>query len=103
LSGEQPATVVVGMLADKHVEDFVGELELASADWLTCPTQGARGATASELAERLRPLLQQGCESYPSVEAAMVAARAQTPPGELILVCGSFGVVGPALQWLGLY
>lgn len=103
LNGQQPATVVVGMLADKYAEDFVRELGFEGSRWLTCPTPGARGATADELAERLQPLLQDGCKAYLSVEEALLAARNQTPPGELILVCGSFAVVGPALQWLGLY
>lgn len=103
LGSEEPATVVVGMLGDKYAEDFLHALGFDNAKWLACPTPGPRGAKAAELADRLRPLLQNDCEAYPTVEAALQAAREQTPAGGLILVCGSFGVVGPALRWLGLY
>ena len=38
-----------------------------------------------------------------SVADALARARAVTAPGERIIVCGSFTVVGPALEQLGLY
>ncbi len=99
----QPATVVFGMLADKAVDEFVSALGVTAARWLICPTEGSRGAGSSELARQLAPLTGGNCIACESVELALEQARRDTPPGELILVCGSFGVVGPALRWLGLY
>ncbi len=34
---------------------------------------------------------------------AFERARQLTPAGGRIVVCGSFRIVAPALQWLGLY
>jgi dihydrofolate synthase/folylpolyglutamate synthase len=103
LADRQPATVVIGMLADKAVAEFVRALGVTRAQWLTCPTEGSRGATSTELARQLAPLIEGECMACESVEAALERARSSTPPEGLILVCGSFGVVGPALRWLGLY
>ena len=103
LGDREPAAVVVGMLADKSVEDFVRRLDAAAARWFACPATGARAGSAAELSERLRPLLQQPPTVCASTVEAMQRARETTPPGELILVTGSFSVVGPALRWLGLY
>lgn len=103
LAERQPATVVIGMLADKAVAEFVGALDVTAARWLICPTEGSRGAASTELSRQLAPLTGGDCIACESVEVALEQARRDTPPGELILVCGSFGVVGPALRWLGLY
>ena len=95
-----PATVVLGMLADKQAGDFIAALQASPERWLLCPTDGPRGASAEELAEILG--LQPAPALFANVAAALAAARARTPAGGRILVCGSFSVVGPALEWLGL-
>jgi len=101
--GCKPATVVMGMLADKQAGEFVVELGVRPERWLLCPSEGMRSTTAAELAATLPPALASQTQIFASVVDALVAARAQTAPGGAILVCGSFSVVGPALQWLGLY
>jgi len=103
LAGSQPVTVVIGMLADKAVAEFVDALGVTAALWLTCPTEGSRGTASTELARQLAQQIAGDCEACESVEAALEQARHRTPPNGVILVCGSFGVVGPALRWLGLY
>ncbi len=99
----RPAAVVVGMMADKNAVEFAQRLDASGAEWFVCPTFGFRAADPAELAARLTPLLARPPVVCETVAAAMRQARATTPPGELIVVTGSFGVVGPALQWLGLY
>lgn len=102
-----PVTVVLGMLADKQAGDFVRELsrnlDVAHWRWIACDSGGARAAGAAVLATQIR--VATGLEAEPAgpVEAALERARAATPAGGLVLVCGSFTVVGPALRWLGLY
>ncbi|MBT8422551.1 MAG: bifunctional tetrahydrofolate synthase/dihydrofolate synthase [Gammaproteobacteria bacterium] len=96
-----PETVVLGMLKDKKAADFVAALGVTPQRWLLCPTDGPRGASAAELAELLE--LHPAPRRFPGVAAALEAARDGTPAGGNILVCGSFSVVGPALDWLGLY
>ena len=101
LASSAPHTIVLGMLADKQAADFIAALGVRPANWLLCPTEGPRGATATALAELLG--LRPAPRLFDSVADALEAARAVTPPGRRILVCGSFSVVGPALEWLGLY
>ncbi len=99
----RPAAVIVGMMADKNAVEFARRLDASGAQWFVCPTFGARAADPAELAARLTPLLARPPVVCATVAAAMEQARKATSPGELIVVTGSFGVVGPALQWLGLY
>ncbi len=103
LGNRQPAAVVVGMLADKRAEEFARQLAAPAARWIVCPATGARAGTAAELAARLTPELDLPPAVCESVAEAMQQARETTAPGELIVVTGSFSVVGPALRWLGLY
>lgn len=103
LQGRQPDTVVLGMLADKHAAGFVEALSVRPQRWLLCPSQGMRAASAAELARALEPILAAPSQRFGSVSEALQAAREATRADGLILVCGSFSVVGPALDWLGLY
>lgn len=102
-SVQVPATVVLGMLADKHAAAFVAELGLPDARWITVPSTGFRGSSADGLAQRLQGVVAAAPVACASVADGLAAARRLTPAGDLILVCGSFSVVGPALQQLGLY
>jgi len=97
-----PVTVVVGLMADKRAQDFVAELTPQVGSWITCPSGGARGAQAAALADVLEGMGSAALASG-SVQEALALARQQTPTGGLIVVCGSFTVVGPALDALGLY
>jgi dihydrofolate synthase/folylpolyglutamate synthase len=95
-------TVVIGMLEGKQVEEFTGELVALADRWITCTPGGQRGVSAEYLA---RCIDQQGVPTAAAgtVQQALEMARRLTPPEGRIVVCGSFLVVGPALEWLGLY
>jgi dihydrofolate synthase/folylpolyglutamate synthase len=99
----RPTTIVVGMLADKQAEQFAQALAGLADCWLVCSVSAARGSTAGELAERLRGVLDEPVEIAGQVTDALEQARGSTPEGGRIIVCGSFLVVGPALESLGLY
>ncbi len=103
LQGERPAVFVAGLLADKDVEAFVAELDHPDACWILCPTAGARGTPAAALAGRLHPQLGERLRVSAGVDDALSQARRVAAPGALVVVCGSFTVVGPALRSLGLY
>ena len=98
-----PTTVVAGMLGDKRATEFAAALDLPEARWIVCPTQGNRGAPAEQLANYFAQALVHPPEVASSVPAALLRARDITPIDGRIIVCGSFQVVGPALEWLGLY
>jgi dihydrofolate synthase/folylpolyglutamate synthase len=93
---------VVGILADKDAREIAAALESLVDDWILCSLPGARGSSASDLAQRLRlPAGQVRLAN--SVEEGCEAARAATVPGDRVIVFGSVYTVGPALQWLRVY
>jgi len=96
-------TVVIGMLGDKQVKEFTRELAGIAGRWITCATGGNRGVSAEYLAGCIDNVDGATIIAAGTVEQALDLARTLTPPGDRILVCGSFLVVGPALEWLGLY
>jgi len=102
--GSVPLTAaIVGMMADKPAADFALDLSGQVDQWITCTVDAARGRDGDDLARCLQPAGLGPIRSADTPESAFQMARESTPPGSRILVCGSFYVVGPALEWLGLY
>jgi dihydrofolate synthase/folylpolyglutamate synthase len=93
---------VVGILADKDAREIAAALESLVDHWILCSLPGARGSSASGLAQRLRLPADQVILAN-SVEEGCEAARAATVPGDRVIVFGSVYTVGPALQWLRVY
>jgi len=94
---------VASLLADKDAAAVTGALDALIDHWVLAGVQDEpRGLSAEALAARLPPL--RGTrELAATVAAACERARAQARPGDRIVAMGSFHVVRPALQWLGLY
>jgi folylpolyglutamate synthase/dihydropteroate synthase len=61
-----------------------------------------RGLPAQELARRL-VLGGDDARLAESTEAGCEAARLLAVPGDRVVVCGGFYVVGSALRWLRIY
>jgi dihydrofolate synthase/folylpolyglutamate synthase len=93
---------VVGILADKDAREIAAALAPLVDHWILCSLPGARGSSASDLANRLRLPADQVTLAN-SVEAGCEAARTATVPGDRVIVFGSVYTVGPALQWLRVY
>jgi dihydrofolate synthase/folylpolyglutamate synthase len=92
---------VLGMLADKDAAAVAAALDPMVDHWLLCDTEGdTRALAAAALRTRLGAL-RGTVECAGDVAAACARGRALARPGDRVLVCGSFHVVGPALQWLG--
>jgi dihydrofolate synthase/folylpolyglutamate synthase len=92
---------VFGMLADKDAAGVAANMDAQVDCWLLCATEGERGLDATQLQQRMGAVRgQQQC--FTSVAAACAAAQAQAEAGDRVLVFGSFHVVGPALEALGL-
>jgi len=97
---DKPLTIVLGMLEDKQAEAAARLLAPLAQCWVLTDVGGSRGQSARELAERL---------SLASIENVHIAAESSeafrlaeelTPASGRVLVCGSFFIVGPALEWL---
>lgn len=96
-------TVVIGMLGDRKLAAFARELGGPRVRWVTCTVDDPRARRGESLATELRELGLAEVREAPSPADALATARATARPGSRIVVCGSFRMVGPALQVLGLY
>lgn len=99
----KPVRAILGMLEDKDTGGFVAELADVVNRWHAVSIDGPRGLRADALAARLRDAGMTTVSTSASVPGALALARSQASADDVVLVCGSFQVVGPALAWLGLY
>jgi dihydrofolate synthase/folylpolyglutamate synthase len=94
--------IVLGLLADKSVDGVVAALAaLEPAGWICCTPDHLRGRESARLAARLREL-GHDAQDAGLVSDALTRAAVISGPAARIIVCGSFSVVGPALDWLAV-
>ncbi len=91
---------IIGMLRDKDLAGIVSPLVDHVDAWLAVTADAARALPARKLAEGIAGLSNNPCLVADSLPEAMEHARDQTTDEDLLLVTGSFYVVGPALEWL---
>lgn len=90
--------VVIGMLADKPVGDFVRELQPVVDGWLVAGLPGDRGLPA----DRLAPMVEKAAGisvagRFDGIREALDAAMALSASGDRVVVCGSFLSVAEAM------
>ena len=96
---------VVGILGDKDSAAIAQLLKPQVDRWILCTIHEPRGLPAEELAQRMKAgaaLADRDIELVASVEEGFAAARAQSVPGDRVIVCGGFNIVGSAMRWLRL-
>jgi dihydrofolate synthase/folylpolyglutamate synthase len=91
---------IIGMLRDKDLSGIVSPLLERVDSWIAVSADAARSLPGRELAAGIAEISDKPCLIADSLADAMEHARAQTTVKDLILVTGSFYVVGPALAWL---
>jgi len=91
---------VSGMLRDKDLGGIVSPLLEYVDAWVAVKAESARALAATELAAGIAKLCDGPCLVADSLSDGMRYACSQATANDLILVTGSFYVVGPALQWL---
>ncbi len=101
--GPADVTVVVALLTDKAITEFVAAIRPAVGRWILAGVDDPRASSESRMRAALGAAGIGTATWAPTPAAAFETARQVTPPGGRIVVCGSFRVVAPALQWLGLY
>ncbi|MFZ9708901.1 MAG: bifunctional tetrahydrofolate synthase/dihydrofolate synthase [Steroidobacteraceae bacterium] len=92
---------VVGILADKDAHTIGALLSSQIDEWVLCGVAGPRGGEAEDLRARL-PADCRSVALVADVREGCATARALAGPQDRIVVFGSFLVVGPAREWLGL-
>ena len=101
--GVREVTVVTALLADKAIAEFVTELVPAAGRWIVSSVDDPRASSEARMREAMRESGARDVTWMPTPAGAFDSARQVTAPGGRILVCGSFRIVAPALQWLGVY
>lgn len=94
---------VFGLLRDKNAADAVQLIGPSLSSWHLLDVSGWRGRSAEDLAEALR---QEGAKQpitcHHTFSAAFKACGEQAEPRDLILIFGSFLIVGEAMHNLNL-
>jgi dihydrofolate synthase/folylpolyglutamate synthase len=96
-------TAVVSLLADKQVDKFIAELAGKVDRWVVCALNDPRASSVEDLAAQVERVTGRTAIRGTGLEESFAMAEQITADGGRILICGSFRIVGPALEWLGLY
>jgi len=96
-------TAIIGMLDDKDVEGVVAPLDCQVDRWICVAADSHRALPAAELARRVANACNRPCLVADSLDAALESAQRDAEISDRILVTGSFYLVGPVLDLLGLY
>lgn len=102
-SNDGKTVAIVGMLDDKDVAALIAPLQAHVNHWIAVTAASSRAIDAAELGRQIANQTNTGCQIAEDLPSAMNVARERTASEDRILVCGSFHVVGPALEALGLY
>jgi dihydrofolate synthase/folylpolyglutamate synthase len=93
-------TAIIGMQADKDVQGIVAPLSGLVDSWIAITVAGLRGEPAVTLARDIANQCNKPCLIADDLSQAMQIADSRAGKDDLVLVTGSFFVVGPALEWL---
>jgi dihydrofolate synthase/folylpolyglutamate synthase len=93
-------TAVVGMLQDKDVAGFLAPLADFVDRWVAVTVDGSRAATATEIARKISEQTGEPCLIVDDIDTALNTVLDEISPDDVVLVAGSFYIVGPALDWL---
>jgi dihydrofolate synthase/folylpolyglutamate synthase len=96
-------TIVTTLLADKAIAPFVAALAPLATRWVVATIDDPRASSDERMRAGMAAAGLDAVEYAATPEAAFALAERLTPPMGRIVVCGSFRIVAPALQWLGLY
>lgn len=94
---------IFGMLADKDIGGVASVMSPLVDEWLVTGIQGSRGASTEEVAAQVAGAGGAPIQVCSDVAEACRRAAQSSVPGDRVVVFGSFHVVGPALEVLGLY
>ncbi len=106
-AAERPSTAktiaIIGMLDDKDVGGLVNPLAPVIDKWIAVTAASHRAIAADELARQIANAANKACFEADSIEHAIAHARHLSGADDSVVITGSFYVVGPALEALGLY
>ncbi len=101
-AGRQGVTMVTALLADKAIADFVTQLVPVAGRWIVSGVDDPRASSEGRMRDAMAQAGALDVTWVAEPVGAFELARRVTVPGGRIVVCGSFRIVAPALEWLGL-
>jgi len=100
---EGRTAAVFGMLADKDIGGVVKEIRDQVDQWIVAGLEDGRGATSAETAAQVAAAGVGELQQAGSVADAVRIARSVSKAGDRIVAFGSFHLVAPVMERLGLY
>ena len=94
---------VFGVYRDKALAEMLLALEGAVTFFHCSQVDEARALPGAEIVKTLHAQGLQSAASYPSISEALAAALGHTTSSDLVVVFGSFPVVGESLNYLGIH
>ncbi|MGH6612208.1 MAG: bifunctional tetrahydrofolate synthase/dihydrofolate synthase [Burkholderiaceae bacterium] len=89
---------VFGMLGDKDIDGVIEKVKDKIDHWYIASTAGARGASATIVAAKVRAASEVQVTEHESFAAALAAARDRAKPDDRILAFGSFLSVADVMR-----
>jgi len=93
-------TAIVGMLRDKDIAGFLAPFADIVDRWVAVSVEGSRAASAIEVGQHVSAHLRRPCQIIDDIDFALNAVYENVSENDVVIVAGSFHVVGPALEWL---
>ncbi len=93
-------TAIVGMLRDKDMAGFLAPFSDIVDRWVAVTVEGPRAATAMEVGQQVSEHLRKPCQIIDDIGFALNAVYENVLDEDVVIITGSFHVVGPALEWL---
>jgi dihydrofolate synthase/folylpolyglutamate synthase len=100
IRGARRITAIVSVLGDKDIAEFVAHLCPLVDRWIAVGVDASRSRSAHEIAQVVANSCNKACLVGGPLAEAMRRAEETTDADDLILLTGSFYVVGPALDEL---
>jgi dihydrofolate synthase/folylpolyglutamate synthase len=91
---------VIGLLGDKDAAAILGPLCPVVDSWIAVTARSARARPGPELAFAIAQICHKPCLIADDIGSALRSAEERAGDNDIALVCGSFYVVGPALDEL---
>lgn len=100
MSEVKPSIAVFGQMDDKVMSDELCGLTEFVERWLVPQLEGERARPALKVAAELEDLGARFVSVFDTIGLALQQAVQQSSEGDVVIVFGSFSVVGPALEWI---
>lgn len=91
---------VIGMKKNKAIEASIHALLPLINHWVASPIQHESSCAPEEIASGLATVADKNCYTYNSLESALNFVFKESQPGDRIVICGSFFLVGQAKAYL---